>query len=250
METENIFLLGGQDLEMREIATLLQEHNCVFYDRQLDWSNATVTAYADLLEKYGPQKKITLYGVELTGETAWENYKRIDHHNDLNNSPASIEQIASLLKISLSRYQLLIAANDKGYIPAMQALGATPDEIAKIRREDRAAQGVTPQEEEMAEEAVSTQTVCGEALVIYSKSNRFSPICDRLWPYKKLLIYTNETLCYYGLGKDKLAAYFDSEISVHKMYHGGGPDGYLGTVEGAYTSLELLQIKTRILRMN
>ena len=69
-------------------------------------------------------------------------YTDIDHHNERDHEPASIVQVAELLGVALTRREQLVAANDRGYIPALRAAGATDAEVADIRRADRAAQGV------------------------------------------------------------------------------------------------------------
>ena len=58
-----------------------------------------------------------------------------------------------------------VSANDKGYIPAMEKLGAElrlsaedlQEIISNIRMRDREMQGVTPEQEAQAQEAVKNQ---------------------------------------------------------------------------------------------
>ena len=136
--------------------------------------------------------------------------------------------------------QKLIAANDTGYIPAMQRLGASPEEIAEIRMADRKMQGCTDEDEQLAEEAVKTlQRRQGNLILVKALSPRFSPICDRLWPYEKLLIYTDSAICYYGRGKESLVEQFQTEIAQGKMYYGGGENGFWGVAENEYTPEEI-----------
>ncbi|MCD8263189.1 MAG: hypothetical protein LUD02_02735 [Tannerellaceae bacterium] len=199
---EHLFLLGGGDLEMQIIRKLLEQHKVGFYDKQLQWSNATVDAYRQELERYGNQPGIHIYGIELrfSGDLPmYNNYTLVDHHNEYAGRPAALTQVAALLKISLSRYEQLVAANDSCYIPGMLALHATADEIARIRRADRAAQGVTEEDELQALEAISRKVVYpGGLQVVYSGSGRFSPVCNRLYPYESLLVYTDSEWMYSG----------------------------------------------------
>ncbi len=246
-----VFLLGGHDLEMQEIACLLDKQGILYFDRKLSWENADVEAYLPELEQYGNLADICLYGIELYGKTdtkKYANYVLIDHHNENQGRAASILQVAEVLGVAPSRDQLLVAANDAGYIPGMQAIGATAEEIADIRRRDRAAQGVTEAEEQAARKAIAgNKEKQGELIIVRALSTRFSPICDRLWPYRKLLVYTDETLCYYGEGKDKLTAALTSVYPPASFYHGGGNNGFLGTVKGKWDPEGIRKLKAYIL---
>jgi len=151
-----------------------------------------------------------------------------------------LEQVAAILDIAMSRDQQLVAANDKGYIPAMLALSATDGEIADIRRRDRAAQGVSEHDEQLAEQSVANSlSRYGSLLVVKSLTSRFAPICDRLFPYQRLLVYTDTEWMFYGEGKAELAGMFEEEIMQEKVFHGGGDNGYIGCLKGAYDSERL-----------
>lgn len=251
MKESDVFLLGGHDLEMQEITCLLDKQGILYFDRKLHWENADIRAYLPELELYGNQPGVRLYGIELYGKTdtkKYANYVLIDHHNENQGRIASILQVAEVLGVVPSRDQFLVAANDTGYIPGMQAMGATPEEIADIRHRDRTAQGVTEVDEQAAREAIArNMEKQGDLLIIRALSVRFSPICDRLWPYRKLLIYTDETLCYYGEGKDKLTAALTAGYPQEAFYHGGGHNGFLGTVKGMWNSDEIRKLKAYIL---
>lgn len=137
-----VFLLGGRDLEMITIKRMLidsgfEEPESIA-DLNLQWG-AKLSAYQNRFND-----ELTFVGIELSQNIVPPpHYINIDHHNENANKPSSIEQIADLLGIELTREQQLIAANDKGFIPEMKAFGATREEIADIRRRDREAQGVT-----------------------------------------------------------------------------------------------------------
>lgn len=242
---EKIFLLGGYDLEMQEIAALLEQSQWLFFNRNLSWSNANLSAYSEELQQYGHQENVLIYGVELQDDglaSTYRNYVRIDHHNDYSGCPSSLEQVAQIIGIGLTWRQKLIAANDSGYIPAMQQLGASPAEIAEIRLADRKMQGCTPEDERLAEQSIRSELErTGDLIIVKSFTSRFSPLCDRLWPYRKLLIFTEDSLCYYGQDKGKLVKQFAPEIASGKMYHGGGDNGFFGVAEGNYSAEEILQ---------
>lgn len=252
-----VFLLGGYDLEMATIRTLLETADACFVDRRLSWETARLAAYEDILREYASREDARahiIYGIELRedGIAIPENYRRIDHHNDYSTRPSALAQVAEILGVSLTRRQRLIAANDSGYIPAMREAGASPDEIAEIRALDRRYQSVTEADEKAASEAIAHKIVYGSMddclIVIPSATSRFSAVTDRLFPFGRLLIYTDEELMYYGAGKAELARYYDAEIRSGKMFHGGSDSGFIGTAKRAFPKERLMMMKEDIIR--
>ena len=248
MIQNQLFLLGGHDLEMLTISSVLKENNLLIIDHSLQWNNAYLSQYETEIKQYGNLSTWKIYGIELQEDIEIpNNYIRIDHHNDFSQNPSALEQIMLMLNQPLNRLHQLIAANDAYYIPGMQRMGATLAEIEHIRYEDRKAQGVTLEEEEISEKAIQENNeICGDLIIVQAYSSRFSPICDRLYPYKKLLIYTNEELIYYGKGVSKLVAKYRNAVLNKKMFHGGGESGYLGTIKGAFSQEEIKQIVNQI----
>ena len=240
-----IFLLGGHDLEMVEIKKMLESRGEQWADHCLNWNNARLSAYSDVINA---QPDAEYYGVELQEDFPLPaHYVRIDHHNDYSHRSASILQVASLLNIELNRHIQLVAANDAGYIPALQALGATQKEIAEIRRLDRSAQGVTSKDEQLAEQSIKHNlTTLKDILIVKSLTPRFSPICDRLFPYQRLLIYTDSEWAFYGNDKESISKKFATDIASKRIYHGGGPNGYIGAAHGTFTPQEILDFVTSI----
>lgn len=230
-----IFLLGGQDLEMQEIARLSAQQNVTSFDRSLNWNNALLSTYSDILKDYACLS-YHIYGIELrTDITPPSNYTLIDHHNDFSSNPSSIEQVAKLLNIDLTFRQKLIAANDKSYIEGMKSLGATDAQITEIRRADRKAQGVTELEEQQAQYALENlMQKEGHLTIVKSLTSSFSPICDYLYPCEHLLIYTEEEWVYYGKSRNELIAYFKEEITQKQIFYGGNTTGYIGLAKGIY----------------
>ena len=229
------FLLGGKDLEMKEIKNLLianhYQEGTDFMDKNLQWG-ATLSQYKT---NFHPTRINA--AIELTEDiTPPPNYLRIDHHNEWSHKPASIEQVAQLLQIPLTRYQTLVAANDKGYIPALIAAGATKQEIQTIRRQDRAAQGVTPQDEHLALLSIQHNAKkIGNLIIVRSLTDKFSPIPDLLYgQYRSLLIYTNPELTFYGIGKKRLTQKYKHLIQSGQAYSGADEEtGYFGTISFA-----------------
>jgi hypothetical protein len=234
MQLNLLFLLGGSDLEMRTIEAILTQKNIPYIDRNLTWNTAKISAYEDVIRNK-KNANVNIYGIELVEdnqEPLPPNYHSMDHHNERAHELASIEQVAKLLGLELTREQQLVAANDKGYIPAMEAMGATPEEIAGIRRRDREAQGVTEEDERLAEQSISENLTKQQGItVVKSFTSRFSAITDRLYPCERLLIYTDVELTYFGKGVSRLIQAFDDLVKQQLAYSGGGESGFFGITE-------------------
>ncbi len=273
-----LFLLGGYDLEMQEIKTILEQNGCRplkdfdddsvlidgcrYADKHISWG-AELSDYREVLDRFGDQENLTIYGIELAEDMhPPKNYVAIDHHNDLADRPSSLEQVAKLFGLELNRWQQLVAANDKGYIPAMRALCATDQEIETIREADRKAQGVTPEEEKEAEELARRCSTCDETESPCQKHNgfyrvqtyleHFSPLVDRLffagkWP---ILVYNPEkkTLSFSGRSDQirELTAAFTDAVETKQAWYGGNPLGYFGIDPEYFKSHSLEQTLERI----
>lgn len=232
-----IFLLGGHDLEMQEIKNLLKSHGERYVDAHLNWGNARLSAYMSVISE---EPNSEYYGIELKEDTQLPKYyHRIDHHNDYNQRPAAIMQVAEILGIKPGRHIQLVAANDAGYIPAMRALNASKEEIAEIRKQDRAAQGVTEEDEKMAEIAVASADKSYPGLIVVKASrSRFSPIVDRLTdlhPFCSYLVHTYTTICAYG---PIASAFKDYYHESKELYYGGTGDGYAGLSDVKEATIE------------
>ncbi len=104
----------------------------------------------------------------------------VDHHtygeDDRSNPKSSLEQVAEILGVELTLDEQFVSANDKGYIPAMEKLGAElrlsaedlQEIISNIRMRDREMQGVTPEQEAQAQEAVEKLGEIKEKKKLYS----------------------------------------------------------------------------------
>lgn len=237
--------MGGHDLEMLEIKKILLANNFTIIDKNLAWG-AKLSHY-----KNDFSETKTNVCIELIEDiTPPANYLRIDHHNELAHLSASIEQLAILLGIQLTRHQQLVAANDKGYIPAMQAMAANEAEIQNIRLLDRKAQGVSEADERLAETSIANHlTVKKGVTVVKALTHKFSPITDRLFgkTHNRLLVYTHTELNYYGENAKVLADFFSDFIKQNRAYSGGGDTGFFG-FNGNEAS-EVLQVKEQVLRI-
>lgn len=230
-KTQLKFLIGGRDLEMLEISKLLAENNLTVFDHNLSWDNAKLSSYSNELNNND-----YFVGIELTEDIPRPSqYKEIDHHNHNASKAASLLQIIVFLNkeldisVAITRDIELIAANDSGYIPAMEAIQATKEEIENIRKRDRKAQGVTAADEKLGEQSINeSKTFKNGITVIKSLTPKFSTITDRLFPYERLLIYTDNELTYYGAGASVLAEEYAHLIHSKQAYSGGGENGYFG----------------------
>lgn len=250
IQKENVlFLLGGADLEMRTIREVLIRENIPFVDHHLRWDNALLSSYQKELQENKDRQ--TIYGIELREDIfPPTSYHAIDHHNQLFSLPSALEQVMEILQLPMSRYEHLVAANDKAYIPGMLELNASKEEINSIRSADRKAQGVTDEEERLAEKSISYNLEMSDDLIIvYALSSRFSPICDRLFPYSKLLIYTDSEWMYYGEDSSQVREMFSDELASGNMFYGGGEQGYVGIKQNAYNKDEIFEMINRIKNM-
>ncbi|MCG8576531.1 MAG: hypothetical protein MI810_16755 [Flavobacteriales bacterium] len=246
-----IFLLGGHDLEMLEIKRILTKNKATVIDRNLKWDNANWEIFQDLFNQQQYAEK-TFVGVELAKQDFQpKNSINIDHHNDMEEKSSSLEQILQLINLQepLSRHQKLIVANDIGYIPELRAMGATKDEIIEIRNADRKAQGVTSEDEKLAQKAIENhKKVHGTLTVVYSETNRFSAIADRLYDkVDQLLIHTKDELTFYGSERGYIEGLYSKDMFGKSVYKGGGINGYLGLAKGKWTEDEILKEVSRII---
>lgn len=179
-----VFFIGGYDLEMITIRDLVASTGTGFYDAQLAWG-AKASDYKTLIELADNDKRTpVLVELEVDFELPASAIV-IDHHGNRSGEEASIIQTMKLLQLEPTREHLLIAANDSGYIPAMQAMGATPEEINLIRFRDRQAQGVTDEMERQAIHAIGACWYINGSTVVELPHKKFSTVTDRMfdsWP--------------------------------------------------------------------
>ena len=217
-----LFLLGGRDLEMVTIKDILDRHGVMYVDKKLSWG-AKLSEYREYLDFDG-----VIYGIELIEDMEPpKNYIAIDHHNEKFHQKSSLEQVAEILDLQLTRWQELVSANDKGYIPQMQKLHATDDEIKKIRQEDRSAQGVTAQEEELAKQEIQNLQKLGNIYLLKTTLQHFSPLVDRI-DKRDLIVYNDETISVFSSNIQMLIDSFYNELNSNLCYYGGDPLGYFG----------------------
>lgn len=222
-----VFILGGTDLEMQEIAKILRVKNQTFFDKRLGWSAKASAYFAEISKVVSSGTDYVLVLVELGVDIELPtNSIIIDHHGDRAGEPASVIQVLNLLNETPTRWQQLVAADDSGGPVGLIAFGATPEEFKNIRDAGRAAQGITPEQEAAAEQAVARAERFGNLVVVRCAHSTCATITDRLFPLWKdglenVLI----------LSDDGESNYF-GDVRVRRALHdtyggwiGGNPNG-------------------------
>ena len=228
-----IFLLGAYDLEMKTIQNILDCKNIKYFNKQLSWG-AKLSAYENELNDEN-----MFYAIELEEDIKPpKNYHSIEHHNDKNNQKSSLEQVADILGITLTRYQQLVALNDSRYIDGMRSICATNEEIEYIRSLDRKMQGVTQEDEFLAQKSISNSNGLN---IIFSFTNKFSAISDKIYKdFENYIIYNENSLIFYGYEIKELLSFLESQnIKKEHCYYGGGEFGFLGIKKDILSSQKI-----------
>lgn len=260
-----VFLLGGADLEMTAIESLLKQYEIKYHTVDgMCWSDAGLSRYSELLEGLACSD-VTVYGVELKADMQVpSNYITIDHHGDYESGPSSLEQVAEIIGHELTPKECLVAANDKGYFSEMKRYLESIDGMSKnklaeelfqsqdkkndmdlmleIRRMDRRAQGVSDEEERQADDAVCMAVRKNSLIaVVRTETEHFSPVTDRMYPYHRLVVYNGNELTYYGKDRDLALNHILNMrlVKEDQCYKGGGKEGFWGVRKGCLSSEQL-----------
>lgn len=226
MTKNYVFFLGGRDLEMLTIASILSESRQAVVDKDLRWGAKASDYNAEIAQAVAGGQTPVLVELELDVAVP-EGAVIVDHHGDRAGEEASILQVLSLLGIEPTRRQTLIEANDSGYIPAMLALGATAEEVAEIRLADRSAQGITFEQESEAERAITEAEVIGRLTVVRMAHSKTATVTDRLFDrYDQLIILSGDgEVNFFGRG--------DICSALKEKFEGWNGGSGLGQVGGS-----------------
>ena len=194
------------DGEAVQISKILKNKNIKMLVTKQGWGASWNNLESEIkkeIENY-KNKNYKIFGVELQGQ-APEGMINIDHHyydgDDRTNELSSLEQVAQLVNHKLSLFEEFVSANDKGFIPAMYKLAKTKNlseeetqkMIEKVRLQDRAAQGITSEQEEIAERAIEEAEVSDLLTVVRMEHSKTATVCDRLYGrYKNLLVVSSD----------------------------------------------------------
>ena len=213
------FFLGGYDLEMLTIRELVEQHtNAVIHDKHLSWGASASDYRQEIDSVLASGATPVLIELTLDPDLPEDKVCIIDHHGPTagHDKPTCLEQVFKLLNLpkhQWTRHLALVAANDRGYIPAMKELGATAEEIQAIRLLDRQAQGITDEEEQAAIAALdSLEYLCDDRLAVaYLPHSKTAALVDRLQPEAggpgatNILIISPGEVNFFGEGKAVLA---------------------------------------------
>ena len=207
MNNQNIVVITPvNDGEAVQIKNILKNKNIKTLVTKQGWGASWTNLELEIKKEIEnlKNKDFKIFGVELQGQ-APEGAVNIDHHiydgDDRSNELSSLEQVADLIGHELTLYEQFVAANDKGFIPAMYELAKTKNLskketqklIEKVRLQDRAAQGITPEQERIAEKAIQEAEVSDLLTVVRMAHSKTSTVCDRLFGrYKNLLILSED----------------------------------------------------------
>lgn len=238
MKKNILIIVPANDGEAVEIRNILRakkiNHVVTRQPWGATWAGLEPEAVKEIEGFITANPSAVIYGVELGGPARW-GATNIDHHiyRDENRSheKSSIEQVAALLGIKLSRHQILIAANDKGYIPALIATGASENEIKIVRAQDRLAQGVTPDQEAQAVADIATAEVRGSKWLIRCPKGSTSAITDRVFgQYTELLTVDehNGKWIYFGARHLEFYSLTESSTKLARWAGGNPKNGFSG----------------------
>jgi len=219
--SNHIFYLGGHDAEMIAVKNLIIDYkipNENIKDNDLKWG-AKLSEYKDELSKL-TKEQIPVF-IELNLDVDYpSNAIIIDHHNEKagKDKKTSIEQVADLLGIKLNREQELISANDKGFIWGMIDIGATEEEIQRIRKLDLEKQGVTDEDKVKAKISVDhfLERISSDMVIINSLIENTTPITEFIYKYYiHIFIITPSNKLYYS-GPEKIIRILEDKYSSLK----------------------------------
>ncbi|MCK6685092.1 MAG: hypothetical protein L6R30_22035 [Thermoanaerobaculia bacterium] len=195
MTCDLVFFLGGYDLEMVTIRELLEKEAAgCFHDKLLSWSAKASAYLPEIVQALEQGRRPVLIELVNDLEEPLKSDPRlihVDHHGSQRglNARTALHQVFVLLGLPASRWTRwydLVSVNDWAYLPGLMEFGATKEEIEDVRRRDRAAQGVTPEEEAGAIRAIerAEYRFGGRLIVVRIASHRTSPVTDRLEPLR------------------------------------------------------------------
>lgn len=235
---KKFFITPVNDGESIEIRNLLQDNNETVIISTQPWGASWTRLEAKVIEQVekllAENPNTQVYGVEFSGKARW-NAINIDHHqypnDDRRNPKSSLEQVAEILGVELTRHQKLISENDKGYIPAMEQFGASKDEILLVRAQDRLAQGVTPDHERQAVIDLQNAEWCGRKVIVRCPNGATSAITDRIYgQYDEAITIdgVNGKWIYFGNRHHQFFTLTEGSVNGARWVGGPNESGYSG----------------------
>lgn len=213
-----LFLLGGHDLEMLTLRSLLDEEDVAYLDRAPAWGAAASVYASDITAALQAGKRVV--AVELEDDLPPEQSARlhwIDHHDERAGAerPCSLRQAFELLELDDSRWtrnHQLVAANDIGHIAAMRALGASDEDMRTIRLAEFAVRGVGARQLEQTRQALlDAEQPWADLAIIRLPHNHTGTVTDMADPIfggqgvMDMLVVGPNELGFFGRGDRVLA---------------------------------------------
>jgi hypothetical protein len=231
-----LWITPANDLEALTIAELLAEHGENYLvTRQpwgASWANLEPALKIEIDRFRQDYPEGPIYGIELAGP-AYASAINIDHHiykdEDRSHPKSSLEQVAGILQVPLTRRQELIAANDAGWIPALKSAGASQEQIDEIRRADRAAQGLSAEAEAAAQNDVEDARKLATHIELECSIKPNTAHTDFLYGKSDQILLKHPSQWIYSGPRHKFLA----DLKLPEKYWSGGKDdnGYFG-IEG------------------
>ncbi len=207
IQKPDAYILGGGDLEMALIHKRLSAVGAHILGGVTTWENADIDKRSGEITQVQEQGMQPVL-IEHRGADDVAGVEHIDHHGENTHREAAILQVLSRLGLEPNFIDKIVAANDSGYIPGMKAMldggyrdrfiekriafGDTPDVaesrydkvafriMTSVRREDRKAQGVTPEMEQEAHDAIEQMEDRDGLKIVSISGDRTSVITDLL----------------------------------------------------------------------
>ena len=254
------FFLGGHDLEMEEIRSLLAEAGLAdaVVDRGLAWGAKAAAYEGPIRAALSNRETPVLIELEddLPADIDRDQIFQVDHHGARAGAdkPSALRQVYDLIRegrdLRWTRRRALVAANDIDHVRGLRALGATAAEVRAIRDADRRAQGIDDAIERESRRAIDAAERHGELTLIRTSAPTSSAIADFLLPeyggpgVDDLVVEMPGKLAFFGRG-----AIIEMLKDVRGCWYGGAlPErGYWGApVSGKDADVLIERIAARL----
>ena len=224
-----LWVVPNNDGEAVEILRLLRERGERVLESHQRWGASWSKLEPRIQRELADSVGVPIFGVELEGPNPY-GASNIDHHrysgDDRSHPLSSVEQVAGIVGVQLDRWRTLVAINDRGYIPGLERFGASAEEIALVRAQDRDAQGLTAIHRERAQRDITAAEWSGRRAAVRCPDGSTSWHSDLLYPIAdEWLLMGPATWSYSGPRHLKFTAL---ELPEHTWTGGAEDRGYFG----------------------
>ena len=223
---EKYYFVGGKGAVISEIINILKEKN-IAYEQVPEQKYGVYRVSQEQIDSVLAQGKKP-YLINVAGHV--ENAISIPNFcSHLYGS--ALERVAVENGVELSAWQALVQLNDENrfkeypydvhQIGELVRYGYSHQEIDKVRAYDRAEKGVTPEEEDAAEDCISKMSVRNKLLVVTKLPHeKYSAVLDRLFwqqPVQNVVIFTTTGAFLYAGFADIAARLFMAGIGAYSL---------------------------------